>query len=51
MGNGLASAAHQDHRRQRLIMQPAFRLSESAPERNGPSVRECPGRGPYAAAL
>jgi cytochrome P450 len=25
MGNGLASAAHQDHRRQRLIMQPAFR--------------------------
>ena len=25
MGNGLASAAHQDHRRQRLVMQPAFR--------------------------
>ena len=25
MGNGLASAAHTDHRRQRLIMQPAFR--------------------------
>jgi cytochrome P450 len=25
MGNGLASAAHRDHRRQRLIMQPAFR--------------------------
>jgi cytochrome P450 len=25
MGNGLASAAHADHRRQRLIMQPAFR--------------------------
>jgi pentalenene oxygenase len=25
MGNGLGSAAHQDHRRQRLIMQPAFR--------------------------
>src|SRR5690348_16388454 len=25
IGNGLASAAHQDHRRQRLIMQPAFR--------------------------
>ena len=25
LGNGLASAAHQDHRRQRLIMQPAFR--------------------------
>jgi pentalenene oxygenase len=25
MGNGLASAVHQDHRRQRLIMQPAFR--------------------------
>jgi len=25
MGNGLASTAHQDHRRQRLIMQPAFR--------------------------
>jgi pentalenene oxygenase len=25
MGNGLASAAHSDHRRQRLIMQPAFR--------------------------
>ena len=25
MGNGLASAGHQDHRRQRLIMQPAFR--------------------------
>ena len=25
MGNSLASAAHQDHRRQRLIMQPAFR--------------------------
>ncbi len=25
MGNGLASAAHRDHRRQRLVMQPAFR--------------------------
>jgi pentalenene oxygenase len=25
MGNGLASAAHTDHRRQRLVMQPAFR--------------------------
>jgi cytochrome P450 len=25
MGNGLASVAHQDHRRQRLVMQPAFR--------------------------
>ena len=25
MGNGLASAAHLDHRRQRLIVQPAFR--------------------------
>jgi cytochrome P450 len=25
MGNGLATAAHQDHRRQRLVMQPAFR--------------------------
>ena len=25
MGNGLPSAAHTDHRRQRLIMQPAFR--------------------------
>jgi cytochrome P450 len=25
MGNGLASAAHADHRRQRLIMKPAFR--------------------------
>jgi pentalenene oxygenase len=25
MGNGLASAAYRDHRRQRLIMQPAFR--------------------------
>jgi len=25
MGNGLATAAQQDHRRQRLIMQPAFR--------------------------
>jgi pentalenene oxygenase len=24
MGNGLATAAHKDHRRQRLIMQPAF---------------------------
>jgi cytochrome P450 len=25
MGNGLATAAQQDHRRQRLVMQPAFR--------------------------
>ena len=25
MGNGLATAGHQDHRRQRLVMQPAFR--------------------------
>jgi cytochrome P450 len=25
MGNGLATAAHHDHRRQRLVMQPAFR--------------------------
>ena len=25
IGNGLPSAAHQDHRRQRLILQPAFR--------------------------
>ena len=25
MGNGLATAAYQDHRRQRLVMQPAFR--------------------------
>jgi pentalenene oxygenase len=27
MGNGLASAAHQDYRRQRLIMQPALSLT------------------------
>ena len=30
MGNGLASAAHTDHRRQRLIMQPAFATSTCA---------------------
>ena len=32
MGNGLASAAHQDHRRQRLIMQPASHLDPARAE-------------------